>query len=115
MAKPKKATAKASPRRRKTPAKSPAQPDTVPQAHGGALRVGNPGNKGGTGRPPDAWKEACRNALSRADFLTIAERVLKDPKHPAWLGAAKFLAEHGHGKPAQPVDVGGSVTLLFDA
>jgi hypothetical protein len=36
-------------------------------------------------------------------MLRTAERVLKNAKHPAWLGAWKFLAEHGYGKPTQPL------------
>ena len=32
----------------------------VPQAHGGALSPGNPGNKGGTGRPPSEIRQVCR-------------------------------------------------------
>lgn len=67
---------------------------------------GTPGNKGG-GRPPDAWKAACRELSSREDVLAKAREVLADPTHDAWLGAWKFLAEQGYGKAAQRVEIAG--------
>lgn len=42
----------------KTSAKTSAP--LVPQPHGGALQVGNPGNVGGPGRPPSAIREDLR-------------------------------------------------------
>lgn len=38
-------------------------------------------------------------------MLAKAREVLEDKNHPAWLGAWRFLAEQGYGKPAQSVDV----------
>lgn len=35
----------------------------VPQPHGGALQVGNPGNHGGTGRPPSVLRERLRGSF----------------------------------------------------
>lgn len=90
-------------RARKTPAKAPAT--RTPKHGGGKLRTGNPGNKGGPGRPPDAWKELCRDLASRPAMIKSAEKVLKNPKHPAWLGAWKFLAEQGYGRAVAQVDV----------
>ena len=37
--------------------------ELVPQQHGGALRVGNPGNRGGPGRPRSALRERLRGSL----------------------------------------------------
>ena len=34
-----------------------------------------------------------------------AKEVLKNPDHPAWLGALKFVHEAVEGRPAQAVDV----------
>lgn len=42
-----------------------------PGAKGGQLRIGNPGNKGGPGRPPNKIRESIRTAL-------LDERVLKE-------------------------------------
>ena len=36
-----------------------------PQAHGGALLVGNPGNAGGSGRPPSAIRAVAREHLDK--------------------------------------------------
>jgi hypothetical protein len=67
--------------------------------------------KGEGGRPPEAWKAACRELASRPAMLTKAREVLAQPDHPAWLGAWKFLAEQGYGKAAQPLQHDGDVTL----
>lgn len=91
--------------KRKTSPKSPRQRTRTPRHGAGQLRIGNPGNKGGTGRPPDAWKALCRDLASRPQMITAAEKVLANPKHPAWLGAWKFLAEQGYGRAPQNVDV----------
>lgn len=80
--------------------------EKIPQPHGGALLSGGmPGNVGGTGRPPDAWRALCRTLASRTEMVQTAEEVLKDKNHPAWLGAWKFLAEQGYGKAAQSLDL----------
>jgi len=92
-----------------------AKPDLIPQPNGGALLPGGmPGNKGnihakrtpGTGQKPDAWKQLCRDLVSDTEVLAVAESVLKDKNHPAWLGAFKFVGEQGFGKAKQEVDIG---------
>lgn len=51
-------------KRRETPAQSPGV-SLVVQAHGGAIKQGgNPGNKGGPGRPPHALRDTYRALLS---------------------------------------------------
>ena len=45
---------------RKTPAKTPT---VVPGPNGGTLRRGNPGNRGGTGRPPNVIRAGLREAI----------------------------------------------------
>lgn len=53
----------ATPRPPKTPEKTPAGA-LVPQGHGGAIKTGgNPGNRGGTGRPPHAIRDDWRGLL----------------------------------------------------
>ena len=89
-------------------------PALVPRPDGrGALRAGGtPGNAGGTGRPPDAWKALCRDLASSDAVVKKAKEVVEDPQHPAWLGAWKFLAEQGYGKPKESVEHSGTVDLV---
>jgi hypothetical protein len=42
-------------------------------------------------------------------MLNKAREVLRDKDHPAWLGAWRFVAEQGYGKPEQLVGVAASV------
>lgn len=37
--------------------------ELVPQRHGGAISPGNPGNRGGSGRPPSVVRERARSAF----------------------------------------------------
>lgn len=46
----------------------------------------------------------CQEAVSRADRFKIAEEVIADKDHPAWLGAYKFLTEMGYGKAKETID-----------
>lgn len=95
---------------RKPPVKSSAPQSTAktlavgelrPQPHGGALRNGGT-NKGGTGRPPDAFKAMCRALACSAE--EAATTVLGNPDHPAFVGALKWASEHGYGKPSQTIE-----------
>lgn len=84
---------------RKTSAESAGRV-LVPQPHGGALRVGGaPGNKGGPGRPPDAFKARMAALADRAARALEVARILDDPEHPLYLDAAKWAADRGYGKP----------------
>ena len=86
-----------------TPVKTPV---TRPGRNGGRLNVGGNHNpQGAGGRPTDAWKQMCRDAVSREDRFNIAEEIVMDKDHPAWLGAFKFLVEQGYGKATQSVDL----------
>lgn len=95
----------------KTSKKSAAKtPDLVPQEHGGALLSGGvPGNKGGTGRPPDEFKQWLAETLNRPGFRKSFEEKMDaaDPK------AADFAAEFTTQKPAQQHKV--DATVLFKA
>lgn len=95
----------------KTPQKSPRL------SNGGLLLTGNPGNKGGTGRPPDEFQRLCRQLASRDETFTVAKRILDDPEsYPKlWTGALKWATENGYGKPKESVDhtVTGEVTVRF--
>jgi hypothetical protein len=94
----------------------------VPQPHGGALL---PGGTGAGGRPVERWRRACREALERAkglDFVVsvidgtaVDEMIVGDgedarvlqakPNVRDRLYAVKLLAEHGHGKPPQELQI----------
>lgn len=91
-----------------TPRKTSAKTSRRVPAHGkGELNVGNPGNKGGTGRPPDAFRAMCAALASSDDVEKNVRLILTKPDHPLYLGALKWASEHGYGKPMQPVQVGG--------
>ena len=94
---PKKPTKKTATKRTKRPAKRSVAASAVPlvpQPHGGALQVGNPGNAGGTGRPPNALRAAMRGNL---------DEVIPD-LHKRWqekeidaIQYAEFLAKYAIG------------------
>jgi hypothetical protein len=77
---------------------------TRPGRNGGTLKVGNPGNKGGTGRPPNEWKAQMERLADRARQALEASRVLDNTEHPLYLHAAKWVQENAHGKPAQTLE-----------
>lgn len=80
-------------KRRKSPSKSP----TRPGKHGGRLLTGNPGNKGGTGRPPDAIRATCRDSFDTriATLEQIADDTNADPA--LRIRAIEALAKYGLG------------------
>jgi hypothetical protein len=79
-----------------------------PNAKGGRLRTGNPGNKGGPGRTPDWFKQEMRALVTRQETLAAITRILDDEKHPAFIPAFKAAAEYGYGKATQSVEVTGA-------
>jgi len=52
----------------------------VPQPHGGLLTPGNPGNKGGTGRPPSALRKLARDLYG--EYLEPTTRKIMDSENP---------------------------------
>ena len=69
------------------------------------------GKKGRSGRKPDAWREMMGRLVNRESTLRALKRVIKNPRHPAWLGALKFAAEQAYGKPTQPLAVEARLTI----
>lgn len=57
----------------KTPGKT-AESLMIPQAHGGALMVGNPGNRGGIGVVPSVLRDQLRGSYS--ERMTFLDRVI---------------------------------------
>lgn len=74
------------------------KPRTRPGRNGGTLLTG-PTNKGGPGRPPNAFKARMAQLADRAAQALEAARILDDPEHPLYLDAAKWAADRGYGKP----------------
>lgn len=90
--------------------------------NGAQLPVGNhPGNTGGkkgrSGRKPDEWRRELQALVSSDAVLDALETVLQDSKHPAYVGALKYAADHGFGKARETVELtgasGGPVLVKF--
>lgn len=95
--------------RKKTAAKT-AAPAKVPQPHGGALLTGGvPGNKGGTGRPPEWLREWCDDLLASKEAKAQVEAILKDNGHPAYATMWRAVADRAAGKPKERVEHTGEV------
>lgn len=62
----------------KTPKQTPIGVAMMPAGNGGMLKVGNPGNAGGTGRPPSEIRRQLRGAF--ADRVSILENIAEG--HP---------------------------------
>jgi hypothetical protein len=94
----------------KTAAKSAAR---IPQPHGGALLAGGVvGNKGGTGRPPNEWRERMQNLIHREDVVKNLEdiasdlRIRSDPQRAKlYLDAMKFASEQAYPKESGSLEV----------
>lgn len=82
------------------------------------LTPGNPGNSGGkagrSGRKPEVYRDLCRSLLESPETVKSLQSILKDNRHPHFAAIYKHLAEHGHGKPVQPIsgEGGGPVRVL---
>lgn len=75
-----------------------------PARNGGRLRTGNPGNKGGSGRPPNEFKAHMAALVSRKDVEAYFERCLSGEFGPKFFLAARQAAkDDAYGKAAQPI------------
>jgi hypothetical protein len=88
---------------RETPTKTPLR---KPEHGNGALRVGNPGNKGG-GRPPDEFKRLCASLASGDATVEQVKTILENATHPAFVSALKWATEHGYGKAKDSLEISG--------
>ena len=61
------------------------------------------------GRPPDAFRELCRQLASGETTVGEIRAVLKDRTHPQFMAALKWATEHGYGKPTEHVEHSGTV------
>lgn len=93
----------AKPKRRKTTEKSTVA--KVPQPHGGALNAGGtPGNKGGTGRPPNEFKDFLAKLLDDPKVRDSVEQILRDKDHKAFSTVYGDTVDRVHGKAKQPLE-----------
>lgn len=69
------------------------------------------GKKGRSGRTPEAWRELCRELVSRKATIKAAKTILENEDHPAWTGAFKFMAEQGYGRAKESLELKGTLTL----
>lgn len=107
MAEKKKRTAKA--KAKSAAAKAPVEMRT-PEHGRGALRVGNPGNRGG-GRKSNEWREKMAALGDDPRVLVYLRQCLRGKHGPkAFVQAYKYVTEQSHGKAVQPVNVGGELT-----
>jgi hypothetical protein len=82
----------------KSPEKTPAPGELVPQPHGGALKHGSTeGGPPGPGRPPSAIREQLRGSL--VERIKILEAIADDPDSSASdrIKAIDMLAKYGLG------------------
>lgn len=77
----------------------------------GRISGGNPGNRGGPGRPSKALKtrQAYIGELTSGRALEIAQ----DDKHPAWPMIHRMSHEYTLGKPEHSVKLGGAAVLVI--
>lgn len=87
----------------KTPETPVQTPALVQQPHGGALRVGNPGNKGG-GRTPQAFKDAVRQIREKPEVHDAIEQAASNPGSKGFGAALKVLTDYDDDKPGQKVE-----------
>jgi len=76
-----------------------------PGRNGNKLRVGNPGNKGGTGRPRNEFKQFCEDLLRQPNVQSTLERVLTDPDSRNYGHALKYATAYGQGLPTEHVSI----------
>lgn len=69
----------------------------IPQAHGGALKVGGTkGNKGG--RPPTEHVEWCRSAIGNPKTEKEVLKILHNAEHPQFASMWGKVADRAYGR-----------------
>ncbi len=78
----------------------------IPKSGKGKLRVGNPGNKGGTGRPKGpSLREFMAELRQNVDVHKALTRAAKDPESRGFTPVLRAMAEYDTEKPASKSDV----------
>ena len=78
--------------------------DARPQEHGGVLKTGNFGNRGG-GRTSTAWSLRMREMVFDPEVVAQLQAVLRDRNHPAWSNAVKLATAYAVGQPSNRVHI----------
>lgn len=92
-------------RKRKTTAKTPAIAK-VPQPHGGALNAGGtPGNKGGTGRPPNSFRAFLKTLREDPEVQSAILSAAKDPTSRGFSTAMALAEKYDDDKPAEKAEL----------
>jgi hypothetical protein len=82
---------------------------------GGPQGPGRGPAKGNGGRPPDEFKAFLQTLRDNPTFRARLEDIaLNDPDPDRFLKAAHWLAERTEGKPVQPIEHAGGVTLTWE-
>lgn len=63
------------------------------------------------GRPPDKFKELCRELATGQKTIEAVEAILEDQDHSQFMAALKWASEHGYGRPSQPLEHSGTITI----
>lgn len=78
---------------------------TIPGGRGGRIRTGgNPGNKGGPGRPPNEFMMHMRQLANLQEAEAYTRRCILGDFGPKFhLEARKWVTDRGYGKAAQSI------------
>lgn len=85
--------------------KTPSITPTRTPAHGrGELRTGNPGNKGGPGRPRSVVVEHFARTLEGKKARAARARILNDHSHPHHVALTRIALAYTEGIPTKSSD-----------
>lgn len=76
----------------------------IPQPHGGALRNGGT-NKGGTGRPPKAFKDFLAELRTNPKVQEAIRAAAEDADSKNFKAALDVIVRYDIEKPAEQIDV----------
>jgi hypothetical protein len=97
---------------KKTGRKGPLRDPTT-----GRVSGGNPGNKGGTGRPPDEFKRLMSEIASDDVALRTLRKIIANADHRHHMSAREYATTRGYGKPKETheIEVGDKLADLIAA
>lgn len=101
-------------RPQKTAGKTTPAKRVPKHGHGALYSGGVPGNKGGTGRPPNWFREFCRDVLADPKVQENVKAQLRARKNPGFGGVLKTIAGYAYGKPEQVHRHEGSVSHIIE-
>lgn len=91
--------------------KTSVKSSVMPGRFGGTLRRGGGNPKRNGGRPPNWLRDFCDEALADPKCKAAVRAILRNRSHPAFATMWKAAGERAHGKPEQPVEHGGELTI----